>query len=77
MKKEIKTTTKSKKKLALATKYIKAQIAYRRKNAERIASAKAGNYGTVDDIDEMDTVISLGYDFRAMNNTGSPFYIKG
>jgi len=69
--------TKSKKKLALATKYIKAQIAYRRKKAERIALAKAGIYDATDDITEMDAVISLGYDFRAMNNPGSPFYIKG
>ena len=69
--------TKSKKKLALATKYIKAQIAYHRKRDERLAAAEAGNYGTVDDIFEMDAVISLGYDFRAMNNPGSPFYIKG
>jgi hypothetical protein len=69
--------TKSKKKLALATEYIKAQIAFRRKNAERIALMKAGIYGVVDIIPAMNAVIRLGYDFRAMNNPGSPFYIKG
>jgi hypothetical protein len=69
--------TKSKKKLALATKYTKAQIAYRRKKGERIAQAKAGIFNGTDDIRELDAVISLGYDFRAMNNPGSPFYIKG
>ena len=69
--------TKSTKKLALATKYISAQVAYRRKAAERSAAIEAGLYGVVDDIVEMDTVISLGYEFRAMCNPGSPFYIKG
>jgi len=69
--------TKSKKKLALATEYIKAQVAYRRKKAERIAAEKAGDYVTISLIPEMNKVIRLGYDFRAMNNPGSPFYIKG